>query len=171
MLSIQLQHSQASRQAVKTATLGLVRTLSSPDSLSRTPAVIRASYSASQQHRLFSSTPTNHLRDFFPVKETPHIHTTRPAWPHEGYTYEEMMAVEPAHRVPKTLGDKTAWKIVRVARYCMDKVTGMDRDQKSDKSQPTTAIVAQKPLTEAQWVSHADILHSWHYLSFEPNLT
>jgi hypothetical protein len=64
-----------------------------------------------------------------------------------------MVAVEPAHREPKTLGDWTAWKIVRVARYCMDKATGMDRDQKSDRKKPTTAIAAQKPLTEAQWVS------------------
>jgi hypothetical protein len=36
----------------------------------------------------------------------------------------------------------------------MDKATGMDRDQKSDKTKPTTAIEAEKPLTEAQWVSH-----------------
>lgn len=81
------------------------------------------------------------------------------------------MAVEPAHREPKTIGDKTAWKIVRVARYCMDKATGMDRDQKSDKSKPTTSIVAQKPLTEAQWVSHIDTLHSWGYPCFEQTLT
>lgn len=153
MLSTQLHHSQASRQAAKAAALGLVRTVSSSSSLSKTPAILRVGYSASQQQRLFSSTPNNQLRDFFPVKETPHIQTTRPAWPHEGYTYQEMVAVEPAHREPKTLGDWTAWKIVRVARYCMDKATGMDRDQKSDKKKPTTAIAAQKPLTEAQWVS------------------
>jgi hypothetical protein len=35
----------------------------------------------------------------------------------------------------------------------MDKATGMERDQHSDKSKPTTAVVAEKPLTEAQWVS------------------
>jgi hypothetical protein len=152
MLATQLHHSQASRQAAKTVAFGLVRATSSL-SIVRTPAVLRVGCAASQQQRLFSSTPTNQLRDFFPVKETPHIQTTRPAWPHEGYTYDEMMAVEPAHRPPQTVGDHTAWRIVRFARYCMDKATGMDRDQKSDRKKPTTAIAAQKPLTEAQWVS------------------
>ncbi len=35
----------------------------------------------------------------------------------------------------------------------MDKATGLKPDQQSDKSKPTTAVVASKPLTEAQWVS------------------
>lgn len=153
MLSFQIQHSQASRQAAKAVALGFARTISSSSSMARATTALRAGCAASQQHRLFSSTPKHQLRDFFPVKETPHIQTTKPAWPHEGYTYDEMLAVEPAHRPPKTVGDYTAWKIVRFARYCMDKATGMDRDQKSDKTKPTTAIEAQKPLTEAQWVS------------------
>jgi hypothetical protein len=66
---------------------------------------------------------------------------------------EEMKAVTPAHRQPQNFSDWAAWKIVRFARFCMDKATGMDRDQQVDKTHPTTAIVAQKPLTEAQWVS------------------
>lgn len=101
----------------------------------------------------FSTTPAHQLRDFFPVKDTPHIKTTPAAWPHPGFTMEEMKAVVPAHRPPRTVGDWAAWKFVRFARYCMDKVTGMERDQKSDKKQPTTAVVAEKPLTESQWVS------------------
>ncbi|KAM0245034.1 hypothetical protein ACHAP5_005706 [Fusarium lateritium] len=160
MLSTQLHHSQASRHAAKTVALGLVRVTSYSSSLARTPAVLRVGCAASQQQRLFSSTPTNQLRDFFTVKETPHIQTTRPAWPHEGYTYDEMMAVEPAHRPPQTVGDHTAWRIVRFARYCMDKATGMDRDQKSDRKKPTTAIAAQKPLTEAQWLIRFIFLES-----------
>ncbi|KAJ4060653.1 inducible alternative oxidase 2 [Fusarium oxysporum] len=160
MLSFQLQHSQASRQAAKAAALGFARTISSSSSLTRAPITLRAGCAASQQHRLFSSTPTHQLRDFFPVKETPHIQTTKPAWPHEGYTYDEMLAVEPAHRPPRTVGDYTAWKIVRFARYCMDKATGMDRDQKSDKTKPTTAIEAEKPLTEAQWLIRFIFLES-----------
>ena len=60
----------------------------------------------------------------------------------------------PGHREPRTAGDKAAWRLVRLARYCMDKATGMDRDQKVDKNNPTTAVVAKKPLTEAQWVCH-----------------
>lgn len=58
----------------------------------------------------------------------------------------------PAHREPRGMGDWAAWKIVRFARYCMDKATGMDRAQQVDKKHPTTAVEASKPLTEAQWV-------------------
>ena len=103
-------------------------------------------------YRPFSTTPHNYLKDIFPVKETDHIATTKPAWPHHGYTYEEMKAVVPAHRPPRTFSDWAAWKIVRMARWCMDTATGMDRQQKSDKKNPTTNVVAEKPLTEAQWV-------------------
>ncbi|KAF5658332.1 hypothetical protein FHETE_9936 [Fusarium heterosporum] len=159
MLSTQLHHSQASRQAAKTVALGIARAVSSSPS-SRTSSSPRPGCAFSQQQRLFSSTPVTQLRDFFPVKETPHILTTRPAWPHEGYTYDEMKAVEPAHRPPQTIGDHTAWRIVRFARYCMDKATGMDREQRSDKTKPTTAITAQKPLTEAQWLIRFIFLES-----------
>lgn len=103
--------------------------------------------------RSFSTTPVAHLRYFPPPKDTPHIKTTPPAWPHPGYTREQMEAVVPAHRPPRTLGDKAAWKTVRFARFWMDKVTGMDRAQRGDRSRPTTSIEAEKPLTEAQWVS------------------
>lgn len=105
-------------------------------------------------HRCFSTTPVAQLKDFFPAKDTPHIMTTPAAWPHHGYTMEEMKAVVPAHRKPNGFGDWAAWKIVRFARYWMDKATGMDRKQQVDKKNPTTSVVAEKPLTEAQWVSH-----------------
>lgn len=155
MLSTQIQHTQASRQAAqlgKAAALSFVRTASSSSSHLGCSAVLRVGCAASQQHRLFSSTPATQLRDFFPVKETPHIQKTKPAWPHHAQTYEEMAAVVPAHREPRTKGDWVAWKIVRLARWCMDKATGMDREQQVDKKHPTTSVVAQKPLTEAQWV-------------------
>lgn len=155
MLSTQIQHANASRQAAqlgKAAALSFVRTASSSSSLLGCPAVLRVGCAASQQHRLFSSTPATQLRDFFPVKETAHIQKTKPAWPHHAQTYEEMAAVVPAHREPRTKGDWVAWKIVRLARWCMDKATGMDREQQVDKKHPTTSVVAQKPLTEAQWV-------------------
>lgn len=72
---------------------------------------------------------------------------------------EEMKAVVPAHRKPRTFGDWVAWKTVRFARYCMDKATGMDREQQqTDKKNPTTAVEAQKPLTEAQWVGTREYL-------------
>lgn len=65
-----------------------------------------------------------------------------------------MLAVVPGHREPVTWGDKVAWMLIRTSRWCMDKATGMSREQKTDGSRPTTAVVAEKPLTEAQWVSH-----------------
>lgn len=113
----------------------------------------RSSPSRRQDGRCFSTTRPSQLRDFFPAKDTPHIQTTPPAWPHPGYTMDEMVAVTPGHRAPETLGDKVAWRIVRFARYWMDKATGMERSQDVDKKNPTTAVVAEKPLTEAQWVS------------------
>lgn len=113
----------------------------------------------SQPSRSFSSTSPTQLRDFFPVQDTPHIQKTKPAWPHHGYTLNEMAAVVPAHRIPEGFGEWAAWKIVRVARYWMDKATGMSRAQQVDKKHPTTSVVADKPLTEAQWVSL-----SWPFL-------
>lgn len=80
------------------------------------------------------------------------IRRTPPAWPHPGYTDQELLSIVPEHREPKTLGDWTAWKLVRLCRWCMDKATGMDKLQHVDKANPTTAIVAEKPLTEAQWL-------------------
>jgi len=122
--------------------------------------LIVASSQAAPSRRSFSTTPVSQLRDFFPAKDTPHIQTTPAAWPHHGYTKEEMEAVVPAHRPPRNFGDKAAWKIVRLARYCMDKATGMDRDQRGDRSKPTTAIKAEKPLTEAQWLIRFVFLES-----------
>ncbi|RDA90535.1 hypothetical protein CP533_4143 [Ophiocordyceps camponoti-saundersi (nom. inval.)] len=111
-----------------------------------------------RQH--FSTTPVSQLRDFFPVKDTPHILKTKPAWPHHGYTAEEMAAVVPAHRKPRNFSDWAAWKIVRIARYWMDKATGMEHEQQVDKKNPTTAVVAEKPLTEAQWLVRFVFLES-----------
>jgi hypothetical protein len=75
---------------------------------------------------------------------------------------EELRQVTPSHRQPRGFGDWAAWKIVRIARYFMDKATGMDREQQVDKKNPTTAVKAEKPLTEAQWV--------WFPFTLSPNL-
>lgn len=63
-----------------------------------------------------------------------------------------MLAVEPGHRKPETFGDHFAWKLMRICRWGMDKINGLSPEQKTDKSKPTTAVVAENPLTEAQWV-------------------
>lgn len=44
----------------------------------------------------------------------------------------------------------------------MDKATGMSKAQKTDKKRPMTAVVAEQPLTEAQWVCiYSTKLGSW----------
>ncbi|OTB05982.1 hypothetical protein M426DRAFT_21407 [Hypoxylon sp. CI-4A] len=113
------------------------------------PGVIRVGLVAS---RNFSTTPATNFKEFFPAKETENIRQTPPAWPHQGYTEEEMLNVVPAHRAVKTWGDWSAWKFMRVCRWGMDFFTGMKKDQKVDKSNPTTAVSTIKPLTESQWL-------------------
>ncbi|CAK7219909.1 inducible alternative oxidase 2 [Sporothrix bragantina] len=108
----------------------------------------------------FSTTTSARMRDFFPVQETEHIRQTPPAWPHHGFTEAEMLAVVPGHRAPETIGDKIAWRLMRICRWGMDTATGMKRDQKTDKSNPTTAVAAEKPLTEAQWMIRFIFLES-----------
>lgn len=126
---------------------------SSPSTSSSSTVGLRfATTTTTTTKRTFSTTPTNRLRDFFPAKETAHIRTTPPAWPHHGYSKAEMLAVEPGHRPPETLGDRIAWMLIRTSRWCMDKVTGMSKDQKTDRKRPTTAVVAERPLSESQWV-------------------
>ncbi len=122
-----------------------------------------ATVAAVQQHgtmRHFSTTPVAHLRDFFPVKETENIRQTLPAWPHHGYTEQEMLDVVPAHREPQTLGDWAAWKFMRFCRWGMDFFTGMEKEQAVDKKNPTIAVNSIKPLTESQWMIRFIFLES-----------
>lgn len=116
----------------------------------RTPYLHQPQAVTSPRH--FSSTPASRLKDFFPEKETEHIRTTNPTWPHPGYTEQDMLSVVPGHRKPETWGDWTAWKLTRIARYCMNKATGLRAEQEVDKKHPTTAVVASQPMTESQWV-------------------
>ncbi|EXK76305.1 alternative oxidase, mitochondrial [Fusarium oxysporum f. sp. raphani 54005] len=144
------------------AAFGFVRSAPLRFFLLRSSAVPRVTGAAAQLRQIqpFSSTPAARLRDFFPAKDTTRIKTTRPAWPPHSYTYEEMTSVIPGHREPRGTADWAAWKVVRFARYCMDKATGMNREQQVDKNNPTTSIVAQKPLTEAQWLTRFIFLES-----------
>lgn len=70
----------------------------------------------SRTGRSFSTTSAAQLRDFFPPKETKYIRQTRPTWPHHEFSEKEMMAVQPTHRAPRTVGDWLAWKFVRFCR-------------------------------------------------------
>jgi hypothetical protein len=157
------QTTRQAAQLVKAVALNHVR----PLAFAGHPAGLRLGVCAAcQTPRLFSTTPATYLKDFFPAKDTPHIKTTKPAWPHKGYTMEEMLAVEPAHRQPRVFSDWAAWKFVRFARFWMDIFTGVKPEQQSDKKNPTTAVVASKPLTEAQWV-RANLLASVDRWSFQ----
>ncbi|KAK4188420.1 AOX1 alternative oxidase mitochondrial precursor encoded by the AOX protein [Podospora australis] len=112
------------------------------------------------QSRAFSTTNVTQLRDFFPAKETALIRKTPPAWPHHGWTEEEMLSVVPEHRKPETVGDWLAWKLVRLCRWATDIATGIRPEQQVDKRNPTTAVAAHKPLTEAQWLVRFIFLES-----------
>ena len=78
-----------------------------------------------------------------------------------------MLAVETGHRKPETLGDYIAWKLLRICRWGMDTATGLSKDQKTDKKNPTTAVIAEKPLTESQWVCMV-LSHNLNTSSFAP---
>ncbi|KAG7114520.1 Alternative oxidase like protein [Verticillium longisporum] len=152
----------APRQAAQLArAVALSSSSSSHISILGHPATLRTTtlYHPSSQ-RNFSSTPASRLRDFFPAKETEQIRKTAPAWPHEGYSEADMLAVVPGHRAPETWGDWAAWKFVRIARWTMDRATGLKPEQQVDKKNPTTAVVANEPLTEAQWLVRFIFLES-----------
>jgi hypothetical protein len=71
-----------------------------------------------------------------------------------------MLGVQVGHREPTNVGDWVAWRLIRFARWCMDKATGLSTDQQVDKKNPTTAVAAEKPLTEAQWLVRFVFLES-----------
>ena len=63
-----------------------------------------------------------------------------------------MLAIEPAHREPRTFGDWAAWRLIKLCRWGMDVVTGLGPEQQVDMKHSTTSTAASKPLTEGQWV-------------------
>ncbi|TKX21760.1 alternative oxidase [Elsinoe australis] len=74
--------------------------------------------------RQFSSSSSTRLREFFPQKESEKIKTTKPAWPHPVYSYEQMEGIKVAHREAKTWSDWTALGAVRLLRWGMDFASG-----------------------------------------------
>ncbi|KAH8882587.1 alternative oxidase [Thozetella sp. PMI_491] len=129
------------------------------------PAGLRIACLAYQGHhgpapRSFSTTSRAQLKDFFPSKETGYIRQTLPAWKHHGWTEKEMLSVVAEHREPKTLGDRFAWYVVRTCKWGMDLATGLKKEQKDDKKNPTTALTSERPLTEAQWLVRIIFLES-----------
>lgn len=161
MISTSAQtRAHVSRQAIKLARSASHTLVGSPLGLRLTCVGAAQHHHIIASPRLFSTTPKAQLRDFFPARDTPHIQKTKAAWPHPGYTMEEMLAVEPAHRSPRNFSDWAAYKIVRFARYWMDLVTGMSKAQKPLNKKDPTAVVAAKPLTESQWLIRFVFLES-----------
>ena len=91
--------------------------LGSTVGLQAVPSAHQTPRPPSQRH--FSTTRPAQLRDFFPAKETAYIRKTPPAWPHHGYTEQEMLSVVPEHRPPGNVGEWMAWKLVRLCRYVL----------------------------------------------------
>lgn len=110
--------------------------------------------------RQFSVVSASRLKDFFPEKETQFIRRSPEAWPHEPWTEKQLLNVTIGHRVPKTFGDRVAWRLIRFLRYWMDRATGLNTKQQVDKNHPTTAVAAEKPLSEAQWLVRFVFLES-----------
>jgi hypothetical protein len=78
--------------------------------------------------RQFSTSRRSQLEFFQPPKNLPNIKLTPPSWPHPGATEEQLKAVEVAHRECRTFGDKTAYNMVRFAKWCTNIATGYSRD-------------------------------------------
>lgn len=81
-----------------------------------------------QASRQFSTSRKSQLEFFQPPKDLPHIKQTPASWPHPGVTEDQLKNVEIAHREPRTLSDKTAYNMVRFARWCTDLATGYRHD-------------------------------------------
>lgn len=76
--------------------------------------------------RNFSTTSTNHLqpKQWFPPPQDSKIEYAPAAWKHPVYTEEQMNNIKIAHRDAKTWQDKLAMRLMRTARFFMDKATG-----------------------------------------------
>ncbi|GAM85576.1 hypothetical protein ANO11243_035830 [Dothideomycetidae sp. 11243] len=79
--------------------------------------------------RQFSSTPSSRMKEFFPEKETENVKTTKAAWPHPVYTYEQMNSVQVAHRDTRNWSDRVALAGIRTLRWGLDLVSGYRHDQ------------------------------------------
>ena len=88
----------------------------------------RPAFADLQQHyspsRQFSTSKPQQWKEFFPKPDAPSIRETKPAWSHPIYTYEQMKAVEVAHREAKTMSDKVAIFAVKSLRTFLDLASG-----------------------------------------------
>lgn len=86
------------------------------------------------------------MKEFFPVKDTPKTHITKPAWPHPIYSEEEINSIVVAHRNAKTWTDKVALAAVRVLRFGLDTATGYKHERAVAKSKQALGAKAMPPV-------------------------
>lgn len=74
--------------------------------------------------RPFSTSRPALIKEFFPKPETDKIRETAPAWPHPGFTKDQMEAVAFAHRDVRNWSDRVALAMIRTMRWGLDLATG-----------------------------------------------
>ncbi|GAD98695.1 alternative oxidase [Paecilomyces variotii No. 5] len=141
MLSLQLRGSLTARCVKPALSAGAIG-LAHPVFLHKQSFAIGGAVLA--EKRPFSSTARSQLREVFPEYEGKElIRKTKPAWPHPGYTEEQLRSpvVGPAHRPPRNFSDRWALNLVKFARWCMDTATGFKYLPKtSDPNTPMTNL-------------------------------
>ncbi|RDL36700.1 putative alternative oxidase, mitochondrial [Venustampulla echinocandica] len=117
-----------------------------------------------QARRQFSSTARTSLKAYFPEPETEKIRTSPPAWPHPGFTVEQMRDnVAYAHRQPRDFSDRVALTMVRLLRFCMDTATGYKHNvEQPKKPGDANAVAETKPygMDERKWLIRMVFLES-----------
>ncbi|GES63693.1 alternative oxidase [Aspergillus terreus] len=97
--------------------------------------------------RFISSTPQQHIKEFFPPPNTPQIKESETAWVHPVYTEEQMRQVEIAHREARNWSDWVALGTVRMLRWGMDLVTGYRHPPAGKENDVRFRMTEQKWLT------------------------
>ncbi|KAK5137174.1 Alternative oxidase, mitochondrial precursor [Meristemomyces frigidus] len=102
------------------------------------------------------------IKEFFPEPDAPNIKKTKTAWAHPIYTYEQMEAVEVAHRQAKNWPDYAAIGTMRVFRWGMDFATGYrhDHSQSTDHALDGKKVQPKTAMTERKWLIRCLFLES-----------
>ena len=113
------------RAAARLNAVGLAKIVTNTAyTLGPRPAVVFLHQQSGASARSFSTTRQNHITEFFPAPESPHIKKTEAAWPHPVYTNDQMNAISVSHRDAKTRSDRVALAMVRMMRFGLDLVSG-----------------------------------------------
>lgn len=103
--------------------------------------------------RQFSTTRRTAIREFFPEPDAPNIRTTKAAWSHPMYTYDQMNSVVVAHKDATTVSDRVAMLMVRILRFGLDLATGYKHDKAVALNAKDPAAARQKyGMTERKYM-------------------